>query len=145
MTQGAIYFDSSALVKLVVPEEDGADVAAAMLERDAARFTCMLSYPETRSALQRRHRNAELSQVQISAAQSDFTEIVARFNLIDVAREDFLRAADLVTRFSLSGADAVHLATALAMQVDSELTFLTWDRQAAAADSLGLTVQPTFD
>jgi predicted nucleic acid-binding protein len=69
MTHGAIYFDSSALVKLVVPGEHGANVAAAMYEHEAARFTCSLSFPETHSALVRRHRNAELSQIQFSSVQ----------------------------------------------------------------------------
>jgi predicted nucleic acid-binding protein len=51
-----------------------------------------------------------------------------------------------VNRFSLSGADAVHLAAASGMLRHGEVTFVTWDRrQSQAAHALGFSVQPPID
>jgi uncharacterized protein len=51
-------------------------------------------------------------------------------------------AAELAGTHTLSGADAVHLATALAVAGD-DLAFATWDdRLGRAASSAGLVVVP---
>jgi predicted nucleic acid-binding protein len=56
----------------------------------------------------------------------------------EVARE----AAELVTKYPLSGADAVHLASALSLD-DASPLLVTWDhRLGSAAMSEGLFVAP---
>lgn len=73
-------------------------------------------------------------------------EVWDEFVVFPVEDSQFIHAAELVLRYSLSGVDAVHLAIALDLAPGSELTFVTWDRrQAAAAHALGLTVQPPID
>lgn len=55
-----VYFDSSALVKLVV-EEDGTDLAAALWDGCDAALSSRLAYPEVRAALASAARAGRLS------------------------------------------------------------------------------------
>ena len=70
----------------------------------------------------------------------------SRLNVIPVTESYVNHAAELVLEYPLSGADAIHLATATSLEPDSLVTFVSWDRrQAAAAADLGLVVVPAAD
>ena len=146
MTDHRLYFDTSALVKVLLPREAGADVATAIFNMGVPQYSSLLSRPETLSALARRFRNRELNPSQLSDARLWFREVWSQINVIPVDNPYVNLAAELVDQYPLSGADAVHLATAVSLVTDSQLTFVTWDRrQAEAAAELGFTVQPPID
>ena len=146
MTEGLTYFDSSALVKLVLLEEVGAGLAASIFNGDANLVTSLLSYLETRSALARRFRNHQLNDSELRTSLSRFDLIWPSFGVVSVDDANVMLAAELVSQFPLSGADAVQLATALSTEAETKVTFVTWDRrQARAASDLGFTVQPPID
>ena len=63
-----VYFDSSALVKLVV-EEDGSDVAAELWDGCDAALASRLAYPEVRAALAAACRNHDLSEHDLDTAE----------------------------------------------------------------------------
>ena len=138
------YFDTSAFVKLILPQEAGVAVAQSIFASDALLVTSMLTYVETHSALARRLRNHELSEAEWTTA-SDRVDFVWRsFGVESVTDRTILSATDLLVRYSLSGADAIHLATAL--DLGESVTVVTWDqRQAEAAQALGLEVVPALD
>lgn len=141
------YFDSSAISKLILLDEPGADLALEIFTGDAVPRTSLLSYPEVHSAVARRGRNDELSPPSdLSQYLRWLHRIWSEFTVAPPDPAYFTHAADLIVQYPLSGADAVHLATALDLNTDSGLTFVTWDRrQALAADALGFDVQPTVD
>ena len=56
-----VYFDSSALVKLVV-DEDGSDLAAELWDGCDAALASRLAYPEVRAALAAACRNHDLNE-----------------------------------------------------------------------------------
>ncbi len=142
MTDRRAYFDTSAFVKLILPQESGAGVAQSIFGSDAILATSMLTYVETHSALARRFRHQELDEAEWVTALDRVDLIWRSFEVESVADRHVQAATDLLVRFSLSGADAVHLATAL--DLEESLTFVTWDqRQAAAAKALGLEVVPS--
>ncbi len=146
MTIQRVYFDSSALVKVLVPSEPGAEIASELFYSGGRQYTSRLSRPETLSALSRRVRNREISSSELRHALTRFDQAWLQTNVIPVLDPFLDHAAELVIGFALSGADAVHLATALDMLQHGELAFVTWDkRQAAAADALGFDVQPPID
>ena len=143
MTIERVYFDSSALVKVLVPSEPGAEIASELFYSGGRQFTSRLSRPETLSALSRRVRNREISTSELIEAQLRFDEAWLQMNVIPVLDPFLDRAGELVVAYALSGADAVHLATARDMLPHGEMTFVTWDRrQAEAAHALGFSVQP---
>lgn len=141
-----VYFDTSGAVKLVLLEEKDAEVAVA-LRRDAdTMYTSWLSYPEITSALARTHRDGQITAAELEAAYDTVEALWDTFVLIDLSPAVARRAAELVKRYPLSGADAVHLASALEVRIDAPLTFASWDtRQREAAEALGLPVPTQRD
>ena len=142
MTLDVSYFDSSAVTKLLVPEEFGAERARMIFRRPVPHYTSMLTYPEAHSALARRSRNHELSESRLRYTLGWLDDVWREFIVLPVEQNLLTQAADLVLQHPVSGADAVHLATALSIPA-ANVIFVTWDRrQAEAANDLGLIVQP---
>lgn len=120
------YVDASALVKLIIDEED-APALRRFLEAFDEPVTSRIGITETMRALAR---------ASVDAAGSDRT-------LNPIAPVEFDSAiaatAAVLAPSSLRTLDAIHLATALALyHVDA---FVTYDRRLAdAARAVGLTV-----
>jgi uncharacterized protein len=136
-----VYFDSSALVKLVV-EEEGSDVASALWDGCDAALSSRLAYPEVCAALAAAQRNHDLDDDGHAAAVRDWEEFWAAVRPVELTRDVEHRAGDLAVRRALRGAGAIHLASALAI-VAPDLVVAAWDRrlhEAAAAEKL--TVAP---
>ena len=140
------YLDSSAIVKLLLPEEADARTATEIFERSGSNVTSKLGYVEAWSALMRRHRAGELNDQRLEQAQDALELLWDQLFPLEVTEARIRRAADLVKLYPLSGADAVHLATALDARSGGPLMVGTWDRrQAEAARALGFPVQPPID
>ena len=139
MEVGEAYFDTSGLTKLILHDEEGADVAAALLEQATDVYTSWLAYPETRSALARAYRDGRLTETGLQGAWTQQDELWRNLNLVELSPDIARHAGDLLAQFPLSGADAVHIASALAVRNGAAITFASWDnRQTAAAEALGL-------
>lgn len=131
------YFETSALIKLVVVEEESIEAAAVWDGSDLI-VTSRLSYPEARAALAAACRAGRLSTSQLEDAKRALEERFQEIDLIEVTGQIAQFAGDLAEERGLRGYDAVHLASALAF--DSEPVVLaTWDRELAqAARATGL-------
>ncbi len=146
MASDDVFFDTSALVKLILSEEEGAPFARQLAEESSVLYTSWLTYPETLSALAGARRDNRVSESGLRLALQLFRIIWPEFQLIDFTEDIAERAGELAMAHPLSGADAVQIASAMAAIDDVQLTFATWDRrQALAADALGLAVQPPID
>ena len=136
-----VYFDSSAFVKLVV-EEDGSDLAAALWDGCDAAVSSRLAHPEVRAALAAAGRARRLDptdQVRAEAAWQDYWSATRPVELTDVVTT---HAGELAARHSLGGADAVHLASLLAVGTADTL-FAVWDRRRrAGAREAGVRLAP---
>ena len=136
-----VYFDSSALVKLVV-EETGSELAAELWDGCDAAVASRLAYPEVRAALAAARRSHKLSGPELDAAESTsdgYWAAVRPVELTDAVQE---HAGRLARVHALRGADAVHLASALAIG-DPGLVVAVWDRRLHAGTlAAGLRVAP---
>ena len=108
-----VYFDSSALVKLLV-EEPGSDVAAALWDGCDAAFSSRLANPEVSAALAAAHRNHQLDDSQLGVARRTWSRFWGSMRPVELTESVEQHAAGLVAAHALRGADAVHLASALA-------------------------------
>ncbi len=136
-----VYFDSSALVKLVL-DEVGSDVAATLWNACDAAMSSRLAYPEVCAALAAAGRNHDLTESQASVAATEWEEFWASMRPVELTPEVERTAGVLARSHRLRGADAVHLASALALGV-ADLTVGVWDRRLrAGADHVGLAVAP---
>lgn len=135
------YFDTSALVKLVVDETGSAGIRAAV---DAASglHTCRVAYPEARAAIAAMRRAARLDAARSLASRASLEGAWLRLQVVEVTSSLATTAGDLAERHALRGFDAVHLAAALEV-AGSDLILATWDvRLWHAAHAEGLRVLP---
>jgi predicted nucleic acid-binding protein len=128
-----VYFDSSALVKLVV-EETGSEIAADLWDGCDAALSCRLAYPEVRAALAAAGRNRDLDVRGLAAALTAWEELWAATRPVELTAEVERHAGELTAIHALRGADAVHLASALAVG-PTDLIVAVWDRRLHAAVS----------
>lgn len=137
-----MYFDSSALVKLVV-EEDGTDLAAALWDGCDASMASRLAYPEVRAALAAASRHDRLDDDELNLAERDWAEFWSAVRPVELTDSVAREAGDLARTYQLRGADAVHLASALALG-SADLVLAAWDqRLRAGAQAVGLPISPS--
>lgn len=136
-----VYFDASALVKLII-RESGSDVALALWDGCDAALSSRLAYPEVRSALASWARRSGPSAAERRSAEVKWDELWSAMRLVDLTPTVERAAGQLAAGRSLSGADAVHLASALAVH-PADLVVAVWDRRLhAGAVAEGLAVAP---
>ena len=136
-----VYFDSSALVKLVL-DETGSDVAAALWNACDTALSSRLAYPEVCAALAAAGRNHDLTESEASAAADEWEVFWSSMRPIELSAGVERVAGELAVLHRLRGADAVHLASALALG-SPEVTVAAWDRRLhAGAAAVGLPVAP---
>ncbi len=135
------YFDTSALVKLVLVEPEG-EVVDGLWDAVDDRITSVAAYPEGRSALAAAGRGGRIGPIQHRGAIAQLGNLFASMATIELDASLAMTAGDLAERFALRGYDAIHLASALDAD-DGATVMVTWDRQLAqAATSVGLGVAP---
>jgi uncharacterized protein len=136
-----VYFDASASVKLLA-EEEGSDLAAQLWDHCDAAVANRLAYPEVRAALAAAGRNHDLDARQLAEAERAWEGYWAATRPVEFSAAVERHAGDLARIHALRGADAVHLASALAIG-DPDLIVAVWDRRLhAGARAAGLRVAP---
>jgi predicted nucleic acid-binding protein len=135
-----VYFDASALMKLVV-DEQGTDLAVTLWDGCDAPLSSRLAYPEVCTALAAASRNHDLRDDEVALARESWEEFWAAVRPVELTSAVTRLAGQLTRRHALRGADAVHLASALAV-ADPDLVVAAWDRRlhaGAAAERLAVT------
>ena len=136
-----VYFDSSALVKLVI-DEAGSDIAAVLWNACDVALSSRLAYPEVCAALAAAGRNHDLTESEASAAAAEWEVFWASMRPVELTADVERAAGVLAAQQQLRGADAVHLASALALG-STDLTVAVWDRRLhAGAAAVGIAVAP---
>lgn len=136
------YFDTSALVKLFLRDERGADVAARVWDASDVVFTSRIAYPEARAALAAAHRLGRLTAIALARARDALADVFVQLTVVELSAPLSESAGDVAERFALRAFDAVHLASALTI-ADAPTSLVTWDDQLAnAARMAGLDVTP---
>jgi predicted nucleic acid-binding protein len=136
------YLDTSALVKLLLRDEDGADLVGAI--RDASDFavTSRIAYPEARAALAAASRAGRLGARQHARSKDELARAFGSLSIVELHPRLAEAAGEVAERFDLRAYDAVHLASALVVD-DGSTVVVTWDRSlASAASAAGLDVAP---
>jgi uncharacterized protein len=135
------YFDTSALLKLVIAE-DGSDQAQLLWQAAGEVVVSRLAWPEAVAALAAARRGRRLADEGHRSAIGALRSCFDRCITVSVADRLVDRAADLAADLHLRAADAIHLATALAV-MEADALFVTWDRRLGlAAIQAGLASAP---
>jgi uncharacterized protein len=135
------YFDSSAFVKLLV-DEDGSELAAELWDACDAAVSSRLAYPEVRAALAAAGRARRLDAAGTGQAEAAWEQYWAATRAVELTDLVCVHAGQLAGEHGLRGADAVHLASLLAVGAENTV-FAAWDhRLRAGAQSAGLHLAP---
>ena len=136
-----VYFDSSALVKLVV-DETGSELVATLWNACDVALSSRLAHPEVCAALAAAGRNHDLTESEVAAALADWEVFWGSMRQVELSADVERAAGSLAAVHQLRGADAVHLASALVLG-SADLTVAVWDRRLhAGATAAGLAVAP---
>ena len=138
-----LYLDTSALVKLYA-EEPGTEEVQSAVGRARAVAVSEVGYVEARSALARKERDGAFSAEEhdeaVESLRRDFREVYLPRPLTG---EIIAHAGELAREHALRAYDAVHLATALALQNQArEISSRRQESaQATSPEGNGLRVQ----
>lgn len=121
------YLDSSAALKIVLDEDESASLTAVIDGADAQLIGCWLLETELLRAVP---RNPDLTYQQVR-------DLVEYVDIVRTPRATF-QAAGYLPGAHLRSLDAIHLAAAVAANVDAVLTYDS--RMADSARDLGLRV-----
>ena len=115
------YFDTSAVVKLYIPEAGSSWVESVVNQRGGNGFAHTIAFAkigivETAAALTRRQRMGHITLAERDQFYARFMkDAEQRYLTLAVSDELLLLAAELTQRHLLRGYDAVHLAGAISL------------------------------
>jgi uncharacterized protein len=138
------YLDTSALVKLLLRDEDDSESVRGVIAALDVSCTSRIAYPEGRAALAAARRAGRLAPRAYPTALRDLDRAVGSFRIVELHPALARAAGDIAERFALRALDSVHLASALALG-GSDTVVVTWDRSlASAASAAGLGIAPSI-
>lgn len=129
------FFDSSAFAKRYVEEPGSDEVEAACLAATDLGL-CVICVPEILSAFNRRLRERGLRQSDYKLMKERLLEDVTDATIVDLTPAVIKEAVVMLETSILRGADALHIAAAVAW--DAEWFISADRRQLAAARKAGL-------
>lgn len=137
--RAALYVDSSAVVKRFRPET-GSEEAIAEMSDALALCSSRITYIEVGRAIS--SRAPDLGQAP-GGPREEWRAAWADFDVIDLDQAIAEHATSLAAHHGLRSADAIHLASALAVP-PAPLRFATWDQRLwDAARAVGLRTVPS--
>ena len=143
------FWDSSALLPLVVRQPPFSDPCRRAFRQDVSRAIAFLARVECRSAIERLAREGTLNAAARRRSLTNIDKLVAAFDLVAFSPEVEAHALTLLGRHSLRSLDALQLGCArgLASHGDTDALpeFVCCDRRlatAAAAEGFALVIGP---
>jgi len=137
------YWDSSALVPLLVEEPRSADVIAS-LDEDPFVLTSVYATIEIASALWRRRHDGEMTLDEHQAVDRILADLSQTWIELPVSQQVIHSSVKLLSRHRLRSGDALQLATAIeSARSHEDITFVTLDEDLkASAHAEGFPVLP---
>ena len=143
MAGDTLYLDTSAWMKLYVPEAESALVER-LIAQSALCTSHQITYVEMRAAFAKAWRMGRIDQAQKAVAIAGFETDWRTCQVMDASELMIRRAGDLADRFGLRGYDSVHLAAAEVISLllmPERLTLVCFDeRLNNAAAALGMSI-----
>jgi uncharacterized protein len=126
------YFDTSAVVPLLVEDEPGSEVCLRVFLQAETVATVRLTFAEVCAALARAARLGRLTAEAHDGALAEFETVWTQMDVLDVDDDLVRRAGELARTHALRGYDAVHCAAGLRVR-SAGTVGLAGDRQLLAA------------
>jgi predicted nucleic acid-binding protein len=133
----AAYFDSSALVKLLIRERGSAEAWENWLAATPP-VCCRLGFVEARAALAAARRTGRLDEALHRTGKRLLNELWEEVAPVEADEALVVLAADLAEKHALRGYDAVHVAAALAAATPLFVSADADQLRAAHAENLAV-------
>ena len=137
------YFDTSALIPLVI-EEPGSALAGRIWDAAAHVTSVRLVYAEARAALAQATRLGRLGSDDLATATDALGGLYHQLDLLEIDDTLVRHAGDLAQHHALRGYDAVHLAAAERVRSDTTILVAGDHDLCTAAGQLGIAVASTI-
>ena len=134
------YFDTPALVSLLIDEPGTAAAGAAWDDADRV-VSVRLAHVEARAALAQAARLGRISPAQHRGSVAELERLLEQVEVVGIDDELVRAAGELAERHALRAYDAVHLGAALTVN-DQRFVFVAGDRallSAATVEGLATT------
>jgi uncharacterized protein len=113
-----LYVDTSALVKLYVPEPESGVVQALMGSAQVAAVS-LVAFAEARAAFARKRRERAVNPKDYRRIVREFDDDWDHYFVVDVTEPLVKRAAHLAEKHGLRGYDAIQLSSAIVLRGQS--------------------------
>jgi uncharacterized protein len=126
-----IYFDTSALVKRYLREDDSGKVVALFNEADHLFGSVVITQVEMAATFQRAVRMDAASPKLVAEVWKDFLDHWQSFTRLRIFAATIERASEIAWKYDLRGYDSLHLAAALLWQetLGVQITIAAFDRE----------------
>ncbi len=114
-----LYVDTSALVKLYVPEPESEAVQALVKSAQVAAVS-LVAFAEARAAFARKRRERAVNPKDYRRIVREFDDDWDHYFVVDVTEPLVKRAAQLADKHGLRGYDAIQLSSAIVLREHSE-------------------------
>ena len=132
-----IFLDTSTLAKRYVQEQGSEELEELFSSLAKEAFVSTLAFAEFAAAIGRKLRKKEIKEEPASQAMRELEkDWDGLFSKIPLTDDLAVSAASLAVKYPLTGADAVHLASAIA--VDAELFVVSDNMLISAAEKIGI-------
>jgi uncharacterized protein len=141
-----VYADSSSILSVHLREPLRHDASNIALGASDVMAASLITFVEVRAGLARarfKENPPRLNDESYERALTDFLSDWPKYYSTSVSQELIEKASILAERHRLRGYDAIHLASALALQqlTTEDVTIATWDLElATAAQAEGLSL-----
>ncbi|PZA08405.1 MULTISPECIES: type II toxin-antitoxin system VapC family toxin [unclassified Meiothermus] len=142
-----VVFDTNALIQIHT-QERFSQLALSVYQKAGYIGVCNRVVPEMAGATGAMVRSKSLSKADRNKIQSFLLDNLENWPVLPVSKTVCRKAFDLCRKHPLKGADAVHLAAALDMQLFRELRFFTLDKtlyQAALKEKVPVVAVSEFE
>jgi predicted nucleic acid-binding protein len=137
-----VYFDSSAIVKLLLREDDF-ELVRQLWDTATERAVSRLAYPEIRAGLGAAARAGRIAEDDLDRIIDHLERVHDAATVVEVDDLLSIEAGDLADEYALRGYDAVHLASAVNIEAP-RVVFATWGKElGVAANACGCAVVPS--
>jgi uncharacterized protein len=126
-----LYIDSNALVALYANDNPNDAVLTKQAIKEADEIASSpITYSEVRAAFRSLRHNKRITKREYDSAVKDFGRDWSSIQTLDVNDSLALLAGALADTHLLKGCDAIHVATAMTLQLlSNDVQFLTFDLQ----------------